>query len=81
MLLSWQLVHPGTLSNDMVIITRYDVICLDLSTFSFDFTVSEQDYTDLRNNIDESLIIKLKEYYHVLPVFSSPMVKISEAKA
>lgn len=50
-------------------------------TFSFDFTVSEQDYTDLRNNIDESLIIKLKEYYHVLPAFRSPMVEISEAKA
>ena len=50
-------------------------------TFSFDFTVSEQNYSDLRNNIDVSLIIKLKEYYHVPLAFSSPMVEVSEAKA
>ena len=49
-------------------------------SFSFDITVSEQDYTDLRNNIDESLIIKLKEYYHIPLAFSSPMVEVSETK-
>ncbi len=50
-------------------------------TFSFDFTVSEQNYTDLRNNIDESLIIKLKEYYRVPRAFNSPIVEVSETNA
>jgi len=49
-------------------------------TFSFDFTVSEQNYTDLRNNIDESLIARLKEYYRVSWAFKSPLVEIAERK-
>ena len=50
-------------------------------TFSFDFTVSEQDYNDLRSNIDESLIAKLKDFYSVRWSFRSPMVEITERKA
>ncbi len=49
-------------------------------TFSFDFTVSEQDYNDLLNNIDESLITKLKDLYSVRWAFRSPMVEVSEKK-
>ncbi len=50
-------------------------------TFSFDFSVSEQNSMDLRNNIDESLITKLKDYYHVPWAFKSPIVEISERKS
>ena len=50
-------------------------------TFSYEFTVSEQNSMELRNNIDESLITKLKEHYRVPWAFKSPMVEISERKA
>lgn len=50
-------------------------------TFSYEFTVTEQNSMDLRNNIDESLITKLKEYYRVAWAFKSPLVEISEKKA
>ena len=50
-------------------------------TFCFDFTVSEQDYNDLRTNIDESLITKLKDFYSVRWAFKTPMVEVSERKA
>ena len=51
-----------------------------VKTFLFEFTVSEQDYNDLRSNIDESLITKLKDFYSVRWTFRSPMVEISERK-
>lgn len=47
-------------------------------TFSYEFTVTEQNSMDLRNNIDESLVTKLKEYYHVPWAFKSPMVELAE---
>ena len=50
-------------------------------TFSYEFTVTEQNSMDLRNNIDESLIAKLKEYYRVPWAFKSPLVEIIEKKA
>lgn len=49
-------------------------------TFSYGFTVTEQDSMDLRSNIDESLIIKLKECYRVPRSFHSPLVEITESK-
>ena len=50
-------------------------------TFSYEFTVTEQNSMDLRNNIDESLIAKLKEYYRMPLAFKSPLVEIIEKKA
>lgn len=50
-------------------------------SFSLDFAVSEQDYLDLRSNIDEALIAKLKEFYRVQWAFKSPLVEVSEGKA
>lgn len=50
-------------------------------TFSYQFTVTEQDSMDLRTNIDESLIIKLKEYYRIPLAFKTPLVEISETKS
>lgn len=47
-------------------------------TFSYEFAVSEQNYMDLRNNIDESLITSIKNFYKVSPGFKSPMIEISE---
>ena len=49
--------------------------------FSYGFTVSEQDPFDLRTNIDESLIAKLKEYFRVSWSFKTAMVEISETKS
>ena len=46
--------------------------------FSFEFTVSEQDYNDLRSNIDEALIAKLKGCYPMPLAFKSPMVEVTE---
>ncbi|MBR3555781.1 MAG: hypothetical protein IKN89_07705 [Oscillospiraceae bacterium] len=48
------------------------------AAFSFDFTVSEQNHIDLRNNIDESLIAILKDCYRVPLAFRSPMVEVSQ---
>ena len=48
-------------------------------TFSYCFTVSEQSYIDLRNNIDESLIIKLKEAYCMPLAFKSSMVEVVDS--
>lgn len=50
-------------------------------TFSFDFTVSEQDYNDLRNNIEESLVARLKDFYSLRCAFKMPMVELFERKA
>ena len=50
-------------------------------TFSYEFTVTEQNYMDLNNNIDELLIMKLKEHYHVPLAFKSTLVEIIENKA
>lgn len=50
-------------------------------TFSLEFTVTEQMSNDLRNNIDESLIAKLKDCYQVPLAFKSPMVEIIEEKS
>ena len=50
-------------------------------TFSYEFTVSEQDSMELRNDIEESLMAALKEYYHVPHAFKAPLVEISERKA
>lgn len=49
-------------------------------TFSYEFTITEQNSMDLRNNIDESLITKLKEHYRVPWAFKSPLVEITERK-
>jgi len=46
--------------------------------FKYKFFVSEKDSVDLRNNIDESLIAKAKEYYQVQLAFNSPRVEISD---
>lgn len=51
-----------------------------MKTFSFDFTVSEQNNSDLSNNIDESLITKLKEGYRVPLAFKTPIVEVTERK-
>ena len=40
--------------------------------------VRQQNYMDLRNNIDESLLMKLKEYYRQPVFFKTPLVEISE---
>lgn len=50
-------------------------------TFSYEFTVTEQNSMDLRTNIDESLIAKLKEHYRVPWAFKLPLVEISEVKS
>ena len=50
-------------------------------TFAYEFTVSEQDSMELRNDIEESLMAALKEYYHVPHAFKAPLVEISERKA
>ena len=49
--------------------------------FSLEFTVTEQNYNDLRNNIDESLIARVKDCYRVPLAFNSPMVEIVEKEA
>lgn len=49
--------------------------------FSYEFTVTEQNSQDLRANIDESLITRLKEQYHVPWTFKSPLVEISEVRS
>ena len=49
-----------------------------IRTFSYEFTVTEQNSMDLRSNIDESLIAKLKEFYRVPWTFKSPLVEICE---
>lgn len=46
-------------------------------TFSFNFNVSEQNYSELRSNIDESLIAKLKDYYSMQRAFNAPLVEIT----
>lgn len=50
-------------------------------SFSYEFNVTEQNSMDLRANIDESLIIKLKDHYRVPWAFKSPLVEISEVKS
>ena len=50
-------------------------------TFSCEFFVTEQNSSDLRNNIDESLIAKVKECYRVPLAFKTPMVEINEVKS
>ncbi len=50
-------------------------------SFSYEFNVTEQNSMDLRANIDESLIIKLKDHYRVPWAFKSPLVAISEVKS
>jgi len=47
-------------------------------TFAYEFTVTEQNSMDLRNNIDESLIAKLKERYMMSLAFRAPMVEVDE---
>lgn len=49
-------------------------------TFTYEFTVSEQDSMDLRNNIDEVLIAKLKEHYSIPVAVKMPMVEVTERK-
>ena len=51
-----------------------------MKTFSFNFTVSEQDFSDLSSNIDESLIAQLKDNYSVQRAFSAPLVEIAESE-
>lgn len=46
--------------------------------FSYMFSVSEQNYTDLRSNIDESLVCALKGFYRQAAAFKTPMVEIIE---
>lgn len=46
--------------------------------YSYEFSVSEQNSIDLRNNIDEALIVNLKSAYQVPLAFKSPMVEIQE---
>lgn len=50
-------------------------------TFSYEFNVTEQNSMDLRSNIDESLIAKLKEHYRMPWAFKFPLVEITEKKA
>ena len=50
-------------------------------TFSYNFSVTEQNYTDLYSNMDESLITMLKKHYDVPWAFKSPLVEIIEKKA
>lgn len=50
-------------------------------TFSLEFTVTEQMSNDLRNNIDESLIAKVKDCCRMPLAFKSPMVEIIEEKS
>ncbi|MBQ3262810.1 MAG: hypothetical protein IJH52_06520 [Oscillospiraceae bacterium] len=50
-------------------------------TFSYEFTVTEQNSKDLRNNIDESLIAKLKDIFRVQWAFKAPQIEITERKA
>ena len=50
-------------------------------TFSYNFSVTEQNYTDLYSNMDESLIAMLKKHYDVPWAFKSPLVEIIEKKA
>jgi hypothetical protein len=47
-------------------------------TFSYKFSVSEQNSMDLRKNIDESLIAKAKEYCQVPLAFNTPTVELTE---
>ena len=49
-------------------------------TFSYEFVVSEREYMELRNNIDESLNMKLKEQYGGRWSFNSPVVEVREAR-
>ena len=46
--------------------------------YSYELSVSEQNSIDLRNNIDEALIVNLKSAYQVPLAFKSPMVEIQE---
>ena len=46
--------------------------------FTYDFSVSEQNYCNMQNNIDEILIAQLKSYYQIKPNFYSPIIEFSE---
>ena len=48
--------------------------------FSYEFTVTEQNSMDLRANIDETLIAKVKEKYQVQLALNFPIVEICESK-
>lgn len=47
-------------------------------TFSYEFTLSEQNYEELRRNADEILTIKLKELYKEKYLFQSPTVELND---
>lgn len=47
-------------------------------TFTYEFSVSEHDSMELRNNIDESIITQVKSYYSVRYAYRSPLVELSE---
>jgi len=47
-------------------------------SFPLEFSVTEQNSNELRNNIDKALIVKLKDYYRVTYDFIFPMIEISE---
>ncbi len=47
-------------------------------TFSYEFSVSESDYSELRKNIDEALIVHLKKCYNMPMDFKTPMVEVRE---
>lgn len=49
--------------------------------FPFEFTVTEQSYSDLLHNIDESLVSVLKNQYQVRLDFHSAFVELTERKA
>ena len=63
--------------------------CLDVivdynnskKVFSYEFSISENDYNDLSQNIDESLLAPLKNNYQRKWDFRSALVEISERKA
>lgn len=52
----------------------------DVKLFPYEFSISEQNYFDLQNNIDEILIAQLKSYYGINPNFHSPIIEISERR-
>lgn len=47
-------------------------------TFSYEFSVSELEYSELKKNIDEALIVHLKKCYNIPMDFKTPVVEVRE---
>lgn len=47
-------------------------------TYSYEFSVSKLEYSELRKNIDEALIVHLKKCFNIPIEFKTPMVEVRE---